>query len=670
MKKHMMLLLFLGFCAILAMAIGPAVAQTNSGLFQIQWKVSNRFRFFDDPALFRLHENAWRQYLIHVGAQGLEEEGRRGLIARTSVLGSEHVLNDRYIAFSRILRRKYDWRGWASRSEGRLCWDAKERNHGACGGIEAYLNPKAHDIDLWISARESATLTKAALCVWYLNGAEVARASCGEAVSGISIPYPDGGEISVSIANAPAITLAVRVRDLLIAGMGDSFASGEGNPDTPVEFSAERRARNLYPARTGGTDESSAVWQDRLCHRSLYSHQLRAALQIAIENPQASVTFLGYACSGASVAKGILNAQEYVEREALKESSVVEGAAPAPYLSGDSSDAQLRRLLVDLCREKIKKRDGIWTCPDGAFRRPVDYLLLSVGGNDIGFSNVVAWVTLRPGASARFAKLFGATVSAKQFAKNIRDILPDAYADLAKALERSVPLYSDPAQPVFDASRVVLSAYPDLLVDETGKVCSAGADDDTENEHHFAANQSLDGFSSWLAASGGRLQAVHDVLAQLDKRMGDLAGDHGWTFAGRAYDGKGFTGHGFCARNPKIEDPAEVLMLPCWGDAEQPTQTCQQSWSGEIKQWRPYDPATQNYPYALRQRWVRTFNDAYMVVNQKVITRSSKIDERASAATFSETTGAMHPTAEGQAAMADAILLDIRPMLARDMEEQ
>jgi hypothetical protein len=47
------------------------------------------------------------------------------------------------------------------------------------------------------------------------------------------------------------------------------------------------------------------------------------------------------------------------------------------------------------------------------------------------------------------------------------------------------------------------------------------------------------------------------------------------------------------------------------------------------------------------------------------------VDEEASAQTFSETTGAMHPNAEGQAAMADAILMDIRDeisqMLAGDL---
>jgi lysophospholipase L1-like esterase len=304
----------------------------------------------------------------------------------------------------------------------------------------------------------------------------------------------------------------------------------------------------------------------------------------------------------------------------------------------------------------------LWTCPDNQFRRSVDYLFLSIGGNDVGFSNVVAWATLREGTSATLAKFFGATVSAKQFAENMKDILPSAYARLAKALEVAVPLYS--GEPVFDASHVILTSYPDMLVDETGKLCEAGGSEDGP-EDRFPANQSMDAFSSWLATTTDRLNSVHEQLSTLHIRMKELAGDQGWTFAGRVYEDQVFTRHGFCAQSSEFaSDPAEVLMIPCWGKAERPTQTCQSSWSGKIREWRPYNPVNQNFPYALRQRWVRTFNDAYMTVNQKVIDRSGKIDEQASAQTFSETTGTMHPNAEGQAAMADAILMDIRGQIS------
>ena len=100
------------------------------------------------------------------------------------------------------------------------------------------------------------------------------------------LPYPGGAEISVNVVGESPILVDAQVRDLLIAGLGDSFASGEGNPNTPVAFSDVRRHRNLYPERKTNSVAGSATWTDELCHRSLYGHQLRAALQIAIENPQ------------------------------------------------------------------------------------------------------------------------------------------------------------------------------------------------------------------------------------------------------------------------------------------------------------------------------------------------------------------------------------------------
>jgi hypothetical protein len=640
----------------------PAHAQTlDTGQHRIEWQVVNRFRLFRDPAFFRLHENAWRQYLLHVDNQNMASEDRDAYVARTSVIGSEHVLNDRFIAFSNILRKNFDWRGWAARGQGELCYDPKARSHSACGSLDDYITPASHQIALWIGGSAGSPPPKSARCEWRIDGKLVAEASCAERVSGpeIALPYPAGGEISVNVVGEPPIIADARVRDLLIAGLGDSFASGEGNPNVPVEFQVDRRLRNFYPLRAQNDASGSASWTDEVCHRSLYGQQLRAALQIAVENPQASVTLLDLSCSGAEIENGILGPQQYVERVAAADKAAKSSARA---LTGSSRDGQLHRLVRELCRQKPVVRDGQVLCPDRDFRRAVDFLFLSVGGNDIGFSNIVAWASLRDNASTSIASFFGATVSAKEFAQRMRDVLPPAYAKLAAALEASLPLTSGP-DGVFDSSRVILTAYPDLVTDQNGEICSA-APEEGDGEDRYVANQSLDMFSSWLTAKSSRLKAVREQFSILHRRMRDLAGDHGWTFAGRIYADKMFEGHGFCAQNIKrIGDPAEQLMIPCYGRAERDTQTCQPSFSGKEGRWRPYDPSTQNYPYALRQRWVRTFNDAYMVVNQKVRDRSGRIDEPASAAVFSETTGALHPSAEGHAAMADSLMLTLRPIL-------
>jgi lysophospholipase L1-like esterase len=652
-KGHIVrLLVFLVLLSWLPTAQAQTITTSN---VQIEWKVANRFRLFRDAETFNAHERAWRQYLIHVDSANKDEESQKRLRNTTSVLGTEHVLNDRYIPFTRILRRNYDPMGWAARQVDDTCWNPDERTHTACGTSDDYVMPKSHDVIVWLKPLDGGKLVKEYNCNWRVDGEAPVTAPCDEPVT-LKVAYPTGSTVSVGVDGETPIATDIQVKDLLIAALGDSFASGEGNPDVPVTFDVNRRARNVYPKRAGTDANSNAQWLDELCHRSLYGHQLRAALQIAIENPKAAVTFMGYSCSGAAIDEGILGPQTYVHY-----TTKGDGVSGPQAVRGGSKDTQLRWLLRELCKEKPDQVDGIWTCPNKAFRRNVDFLLLSIGGNDIGFSNLVGWATLRPSTSATLAKFFGATVSAKQFSKNMTEILPGAYAKLAKAIETAVPLNSGATG--FDPSRIVLTAYPDILEDETGKICASG--EEGADEDLYPANQSLDGLSSWLVVTPGKLERAHAQLDKLHSRMGELAEDHGWSFAARAYNDRPFRGHGFCAQNQQTKtESSEVLMLPCWGSADRPTQTCGSNLSGKIRDWRPYNPVTEHYPFALRQRWVRSFNDAWMVINQKVLTRQGAIDEDASAQIFSETTGAMHPTAEGHAAMADAILMDLRPAIA------
>jgi hypothetical protein len=84
----------------------------------------------------------------------------------------------------------------------------------------------------------------------------------------------------------------------------------------------------------------------------------------------------------------------------------------------------------------------------------------------------------------------------------------------------------------------------------------------------------------------------------------------------------------------------------------------------------PYNPA--NYrPYASRQRWFRTPNDAFLTANfhvsqsllQKALpTKTMNWFQVLLASLYS---GAFHPTAEGQAAIADAVVVEARRVLSK-----
>mgnify|MGYP001792286084 CR=1 FL=1 len=58
-----------------------------------------------------------------------------------------------------------------------------------------------------------------------------------------------------------------------------------------------------------------------------------------------------------------------------------------------------------------------------------------------------------------------------------------------------------------------------------------------------------------------------------------------------------------------------------------------------------------------------------MVSNQRVVDRPGRIAEASSVREFTETTGAMHPNADGNAALADAMLMDLPPAIAKLMDD-
>jgi lysophospholipase L1-like esterase len=133
-------------------------------------------------------------------------------------------------------------------------------------------------------------------------------------------------------------TADVVVGDRLIVVVGDSIASGEGNPD-----------------KAGG-------WLDPPCHRSAAAGFQQAATHLSQRRPQRSLTFVSLACSGAEIQEGLL--RPYA------------GVAPDPR-AGDYPPQVTR--LAQIARSRAgDERTGT-----------VDVVLLSVGANDVHFSAIV-----------------------------------------------------------------------------------------------------------------------------------------------------------------------------------------------------------------------------------------------------------------------------------------
>jgi hypothetical protein len=105
------------------------------------------------------------------------------------------------------------------------------------------------------------------------------RSVAGQAT--VTRKAPDGSQASVTVAP----------RDRLVIGFGDSFTSGEGNPERLALFSGAPWTGGNLPARDPDpvslkAKDTRAQWTDRWCHRSVYSWQIRTALDAALADPR------------------------------------------------------------------------------------------------------------------------------------------------------------------------------------------------------------------------------------------------------------------------------------------------------------------------------------------------------------------------------------------------
>src|SRR6185295_10327069 len=195
-----------------AWPLPPAVAQTASDApLRISWEVRNRFRLFREE----------RDFLLHV-------ESQRG----RSVLASE-----------RALELQSDGRGWARNMVNRLCIDLQGRVSEPCNSDnvkESYLTP----IDHPVAVRLTGPVPVGATCAWTVDdgdGPQTSNFDCAEPVN-LRVRYGRTTVATADISSAEGnqrATTEISVRDIFIAGLGDSVASGEGNPDRPIALTDE-----------------------------------------------------------------------------------------------------------------------------------------------------------------------------------------------------------------------------------------------------------------------------------------------------------------------------------------------------------------------------------------------------------------------------------------------
>jgi len=618
-------------CTLQMFSLHPAAAQFGAGApMQITWEVRNRFRLFREERDFQLHVEAARDRSILAAEQGLELQS--------------------------------DGRGWARNVVNRLCIDLAGRINQPCtrdNVKENYLTP----IDHPITVRLSGAVPVGATCAWSFDdgdGPQSQTFDCAEPVN-LRVRYGRQTVAIVDVSSGPdapqRLSTGIEVRDVFIAGLGDSIASGEGNPDRAIALSDEGFCFRSYlggtagqyyrPSRAGfkggraceapdtlqNWQRYSALWFNAACHRSLYSYQTRTALALAVRYPHIAVTYLPLACTGATIADGLFGSQRARECTPGRSLSTCQGGV----------NGQLGELREALTAAKRRQPD-----------RKLDLVLLSIGANDINFSGLVSDVIVDTPTERTLFKRSGLIGSVDDSRSELMRDLPQDFAKLREALK---PL-------VGDLSHVIYTSYGNPALMAGGTPCPGGRAGFDIHPSFNANPQRLANVTAFvenefLPTLSALAQCTSGVLCR-DPRTDRMT----FVDAHQA----AFANHGFCAR-ADTDPPFDRECFSPKGDSFNPDIV-----SAANQPLLCGRSAAEYRAYLPRARWIRDANDSYFAAmtypqGLPASMQPSDIHDATWGVLSAVYGGAVHPTAEGHAAMADAAFPAAAQVLNLDAPE-
>ncbi len=695
------------------------LSATPSKSADLLWKVENPFRFFKRTSSFDMYEHAFDAVRGDPNSP----------VPDKVIWKTERRLNDPDCkdasspnACANTARKNYEASrmGWAARTVNFTCYDRSARprhymttcaRQYSWGTVkEDYILPEAHTVRVWIAPEVLAGLP-AGECTWTWTphraglAGETRKQPCKEQFLIKRLPYStdhaaSGAAVKVTLPDGRELAdPAVVVQDLFIVAMGDSFMSGEGNPDRPVQLSASREmvydptnsdtrdvaSRSIGPNPTYGVasaasevdpkrlpkrlmedEEKSLIykpnspefeaafnkagpeWLSPDCHRSQYGYPFRVSLELALENRHRAVTLVSLACSGSDIVNGMfkpLDAREGFSQPGGSKTVVSQfdqlsdlicrnGAAGRTasasytlpvYTSGSTS----------ISSETITKR---W-CPPGNRKRAIDLVLLSIGGNDVGFSALAMYAMTNSAEDlAPIAGWIGSQIRySPQVSQAYMGVLDQRFKAVKSAFADGFGI---------EPSRVVQNAYEQIQFDETGGPCGSqptlGLDVQPKFAYHRDRVAEVSNFAHALQV---RLACIAD--AKQPGCPAGLATGAGTGFHFVTDHLAEFAKRGLCARDPAHAFADQMAMgMPRMSRATQ--------------EFEPYSPAY-TLPYAHHWRLVRDPNDSFLIANtHREGISLFDILQPAYAALYS---GAFHPTAEGHAIVADHVMKHVRPLV-------
>lgn len=695
------------------------------------WQVENPFRFFKPTRSFALHEAAFN------AVRG----NPKGPLPADIVWRVERRLNDPdckdastpdTCAATAGARYEQSRLGWAAQTVDETCYESNghprrysavcDRKYSWGTAKEDYVLPEAHTVAIQIAPEHLVGVTGNCLWTWQPRKpggkAQTKKLACKDkltiarvpnsldrAYSGVSVTVklPDGREL---------VDREVVVEDLFIVALGDSFASGESNPDRPVQFSpsremvydpallreevatnvdskqpnlggvkpgfglasqgdqynpkvlprrymddeaAERFNKLASPEFQAAFDKAAAHWLSKDCHRSQYGYPFRVGIELALENRHRSVTLASFTCSGAAISEGLffeMEAREgFSDPRSAKVRAQFDQLADLICRGGAAARTQNASYTLPLWSEgntqiEMRRISKNW-CPPQLRKRPIDLVMMSIGGNDVGFGQLAAYAMTE--SASDFAPIAAWVRKPIRFGPQISRVYLEALDERMKAVKDALADGFGVAP-----TRVLQSSYEPIQFDETGALCG------------FQPTLGMD-VHPGLKLSQQRLKETADFLRDLLGRLECISNTAGHSCpAGLATGaGTGFTlitdhipefpKRGMCARDPKRALVDSILMRI-------PRKTS----TGD--EFKPYSPAA-TLPYAHRWRLFRTPNDAFMLANtHREGTMLFDILQPVYAGLYS---GAIHPTAEAHAIVADYVVRHARTILEkRTLEKQ
>jgi hypothetical protein len=352
-----------------------------------------------------------------------------------------------------------------------------------------YINPGSWHVDLDGCASRPPDRPIVRYEWWItIRSGQVDHSSGTGCQRGLDVPAQGAYRVMLTVTDINGQTATkigyITVRDYLVVSLGDSVASGEGNPDF--------RASGPIP---GG-------WTNTLCHRSGWSGPAQAAGRIEHADHHSSVTLVSLACSGASIMAGLLN----------------------PFSAKDwppgtpAQPSQVDTLAQLLCPPGVN-------CTSRDQRRQIDSLLIQIGANDLHFSDIVEDCA-KPFPAFRGCDTSGGD-TANRLAQDLGQ-LPGRYDLLAQRINDEL-----------NYSAAYLGEYFDPTHDENGQPCEMRLEGAVSDAN--PAGVGGDGVinpseSAW---------AYIAVVQPLNNTIHQKAGQFGWQVLDGIADR--FGPHGYCA---------------------------------------------------------------------------------------------------------------------------